>query len=132
MSEGSKRMLVAIAIGLFLGYLMIMALVYVGQKGMVYFPIKEISITPSDIGLMFEEITLTTEDGKAISAWYIPADNERGVLLFCHGNAGNISHRLDSIRIFHDLDEIAMVRLLRREPITMRRLHGTILSERGS
>jgi pimeloyl-ACP methyl ester carboxylesterase len=104
MSEGSKRMLVAIAIGLFLGYLMIMALVYVGQKGMVYFPIKEISITPSDIGLMFEEITLTTEDGKAISAWYIPADNERGVLLFCHGNAGNISHRLDSIRIFHDLD----------------------------
>ncbi|MEE9523165.1 MAG: alpha/beta hydrolase [Thermodesulfovibrionales bacterium] len=104
MSEGSKRMLTTIAIGLFLGYIAIMALVYVGQKGMVYFPIKEISITPSDIGLMFEDVTLTTEDGKSISAWYIPADNARGVLLFCHGNAGNISHRLDSIRIFHDLD----------------------------
>ena len=27
----------------------------------------------------------------------------RGVVLFCHGNAGNISHRLDSIRLFHEL-----------------------------
>ncbi|MBA7597299.1 hypothetical protein ES703_04301 [subsurface metagenome] len=28
--------------------------------------------------------------------------NERGVVLFCHGNAGNISHRLESIQIFYD------------------------------
>lgn len=30
-------------------------------------------------------------------------EKPRGVVLFCHGNAGNISHRLDSIRIFHHL-----------------------------
>jgi fermentation-respiration switch protein FrsA (DUF1100 family) len=103
MSKDSKKMLVTIVFGLFLGYVAIIALVYIGQKRMVYFPIKEISFTPLDIGLTFKEVSLTTEDGTAISAWFVPADNERGVLLFCHGNAGNISHRLDSIRIFHDL-----------------------------
>jgi fermentation-respiration switch protein FrsA (DUF1100 family) len=103
MSKETKKMLGMIVYGLFLGYVAIMALVFIGQKRMVYFPVKEISITPLDIGLAFEDVSLTTEDGTAISAWFIPADNERGVLLFCHGNAGNISHRLDSIRIFHDL-----------------------------
>ncbi|HBR17081.1 MAG TPA: alpha/beta hydrolase [Deltaproteobacteria bacterium] len=71
---------------------------------MVFFPSKEIEATPRDIGLAYEDITLSTEDGKKISAWFVPSGKERGVVLFCHGNAGNISHRLDSIRIFHDLD----------------------------
>ncbi len=34
---------------------------------------------------------------------YLPNLPARGTLLFFHGNAGNISHRLDSIRIFHNL-----------------------------
>ena len=46
---------------------------------------------------------LETEDGIVLSAWFIPAEEGRGTVLFCHGNAGNISHRLESIRIFHDL-----------------------------
>jgi len=98
-----KRMLIIISIGLVLGYLVLVSFVYVRQGRMLYFPMKEINETPKDIGFDFEEITLKTKDGINISAWYIPAKNERGVLLFCHGNAGNISHRLDSIRIFHDL-----------------------------
>lgn len=97
-------MLITLSIGLVLGYLVIVAFAYVKQGGMLYFPMKEISATPKDIGLDFEDITLKTEDGLNISAWYVPSENERGVLLFFHGNAGNISHRLDSIRIFHDLD----------------------------
>jgi uncharacterized protein len=96
-------MLIVISIGLISGYLVLVAFVYVRQGKMLYFPMKEIEQTPKDIGLDFEEITLRTKDGINISAWYIPAKNERGSLLFCHGNAGNISHRLDSIRIFHEL-----------------------------
>ncbi|OGW29390.1 MAG: hypothetical protein A2X59_11150 [Nitrospirae bacterium GWC2_42_7] len=96
-------MLITLSIGLILGYLVIVVFAYVRQGKMLYFPMKEINETPKNIGLDFEEITLKTKDGINISAWYIPAENERGVLLFCHGNAGNISHRLDSIRIFHDL-----------------------------
>ncbi|MEK7196809.1 MAG: alpha/beta hydrolase [Nitrospirota bacterium] len=99
-----KRMIYVVIIGLVLGYLFLVGFVYIRQGSMLYYPSREIEATPKNIGLDFEEITLKTTDGINISAWYIPAEHERGVLLFCHGNAGNISHRLDSIRIFHGLN----------------------------
>ncbi|MEO1249772.1 MAG: alpha/beta hydrolase, partial [Pseudomonadota bacterium] len=43
------------------------------------------------------------EDGVTLDAWFVPAPDARGTLLFFHGNAGNISHRLESVRIFHEL-----------------------------
>ena len=98
-----RRMVYTIIIGLALGYLLLVGFVYIRQGSMVYYPTKDIEATPADIGLKYEEITLTTKDSVNLSAWYVPARDERGVVLFCHGNAGNISHRLDSIRIFHDL-----------------------------
>lgn len=99
-----KRMLYVVIIGLVLGYLFLVGFVYIRQGSMLYYPSREIEATPGNIGLDFKEITLKTKDDINISAWYIPAEAERGALLFCHGNAGNISHRLDSIRIFHDLN----------------------------
>lgn len=103
MADRMKRVLVTILIGLILVYVLLIVLVYFQQRGMVYYPVREVTATPKDVGMDFEEITLRTEDGIHVSAWYIPAREQRGVVLFCHGNAGNISHRLDSLRIFHDL-----------------------------
>jgi fermentation-respiration switch protein FrsA (DUF1100 family) len=85
------------------GYLVLIVYVYAKQGSMLYFPTREIKATPLDIGLQYEELTLRTTDRVDISAWYIPAEHPRGFLLFCHGNAGNISDRLSSIRLFHDL-----------------------------
>jgi uncharacterized protein len=99
-----KKMLLEILGGLFFIYIIITGIVYVGQKGMVFYPVREIAATPEHIGLQFEDVVLRTKDHVAISAWYIPSPQERAVILFCHGNAGNNSHRLDSIRIFHDLN----------------------------
>ncbi len=98
-----KRMLFLVIVSLATGYLLLVSYAYVTQGGMLYFPSREIEATPCDIGLDFQELTLRTRDGVDISAWYIPAEDERGLVLFCHGNAGNISHRLDSIKIFHGL-----------------------------
>ncbi len=97
------RMLVIALAALAVGYGLLVAYVYLRQGSMLYFPMKEIGATPARIGLPFEDVTLETGDGIRLSAWFIPAQDSRAVLLFCHGNAGNISHRLDSIRIFHDL-----------------------------
>jgi uncharacterized protein len=69
----------------------------------LYHPSSEIRGTPADLGLFYEWVALETADGARLSAWWVPADAARGVLLFCHGNAGNISDRLDSIRIFNRL-----------------------------
>ena len=99
----SMRAVMYIIAGLVLSYFALVAFVYVRQPKMLYYPVKEMGATPAEIGLAHDEITIRTSDGLHISAWYIPAPGARGTILFCHGNAGNISHRLDSIRIFHEL-----------------------------
>lgn len=92
--------------------LLIAVLCYFGLAAYLYFsqsrllflsdlPSRAVTATPAAIGLKFEPLSLRTEDGETLDGWYIPADNPRGTLLFFHGNAGNISHRLDSIGIFH-------------------------------
>lgn len=96
-----KKMLFVIVSALAVFYIIIAGVTYFRQDSMLYFPVRELSQTPRDIGMPFEEIMLITHDNIDISAWYIPAAGSRGVVLFCHGNAGNISHRLDSISIFH-------------------------------
>ena len=70
---------------------------------LVFHPTKGLTLTPKNMGLAFEDVRLTTEDGVDIHGWYVPAENARATLLFFHGNAGNISHRLGSIEIFHSL-----------------------------
>lgn len=87
-------------------YALLVALVYVFQGRLLYLPSiggRTLQATPDDIGLAFENVRLTTRDGVSLHGWFVPARDAERVLLFCHGNAGNISHRLDSIRIFHDL-----------------------------
>ncbi|MCY3750114.1 MAG: alpha/beta hydrolase [Gammaproteobacteria bacterium] len=70
---------------------------------MIFFPGKRIVDTPGSIGLHYEDVYLVTEDDVRIHGWYVPHVDEKATVLFFHGNAGNISHRLDSISIFHDL-----------------------------
>ncbi len=69
----------------------------------IYYPDRAMSGTPADRGLVYESVRLETRDGVRLAGWWLPAGNERGVVLFCHGNAGNISHRLDSLLVFNRL-----------------------------
>lgn len=78
-------------------------LLYLLQPKMLYVPYKEIESVPSEVGLQYEEVVFDTQDGLRIHGWYVPCTNARYTLLFCHGNAGNISHRLDSLSIFNAL-----------------------------
>jgi len=98
-----KRSLLNIIIAVVLTYLGLTVMIYFQQDGMVYAPERTITHNPKTIGLEYEEVTVRTKDGLSISGWYIPAKNEKAVVLFCHGNAGNISNRLDSVRVFHGL-----------------------------
>jgi fermentation-respiration switch protein FrsA (DUF1100 family) len=73
------------------------------QPGMVFYPFPRLEATPEDWGLDYRDLTITARDGLDLHGWFIPHPGSRRVLLFFHGNAGNISHRGDSIRIFHRL-----------------------------
>lgn len=100
-------MIFARLIGLLgLGYLAIVALMYLGQSRLLHLPDvpgRTLVATPEHIGLAYENVVFTADDGIALHGWFVPAADARATLLFFHGNAGNISHRLDSLRIFHEL-----------------------------
>ena len=59
-------------------------------------------MTPTDVGMDYQDVTIETADGVTLHGWFIDGRSSQ-VLLFFHGNAGNISHRLDSIRQFRSL-----------------------------
>lgn len=87
-------------------YVLLCAYLFFMQSRLLFYPnlpSRELHGNPADIGLAYESVSITTSDNVALHGWFIPAREERGVLLFFHGNAGNISHRLDSLRIFHSL-----------------------------
>jgi len=80
-------------------------LLYIFQSHLVFYPEtgREITATPSQVGLAYEDIHLKTSDGISLHGWFIPTPQPRGTVLFLHGNAGNISHRLDSVQMFYRL-----------------------------
>ena len=84
-------------------YLVVGAVLYIRQSRLLYKPAKEVSETPAEIGLDFEDVIFENAEGLDLRGWYVPVKNSKLTLLFCHGNGGNIGHRLDSINIFHDL-----------------------------
>lgn len=78
-------------------------LLYIRQPGMIFFPMRPLVATPADWGLAYEDVRITTADDVQLHGWYLPRAGATHTLLFFHGNAGNISHRRDSIEIFHQL-----------------------------
>ncbi|MFC2009805.1 alpha/beta hydrolase [Chloroflexota bacterium] len=82
---------------IFAGYL------FIFQSHYVYYPEPILPADPNHIGLPFETILFDTRDGLRLSGWFIPKEDSRGILLFCHGNAGNMGHRLESIQLFSQL-----------------------------
>jgi pimeloyl-ACP methyl ester carboxylesterase len=88
-------------------YAVIVAFVYYRQSSLIYYPDmpgRNIVATPERIGLEYQNVQFVTGDKVNLHGWFIPHRAAKGTLLFFHGNAGNISHRLESIEIFHRLE----------------------------
>ena len=86
-------------------YSLLVVVVYFMQGRMLYLadvPGRTLSMTPTDVGMDFQDVSISTTDGVMLHGWFIAGRSSR-VLLFFHGNAGNISHRLDSIAQFQEL-----------------------------
>lgn len=82
-------------------YFLIVLLLYFFQKRIIFIPYRDIVATPSDIGLKFDDVYFRTQDGTSLNGWFIPAAKAEYTVLFCHGNGGNISHRLDTIALYN-------------------------------
>ena len=87
------------------GYGLLVLFVFIMQGRMLYLsgvPGRTLTMTPINVGMEYQDVSIRTADGVTLHGWFIMGRSSQ-VLLFFHGNAGNISHRLDSIRQFQNL-----------------------------
>lgn len=86
------------------------------QPRLLYRPTREVTLTPTDVGLEYEQVAFESADGVRLTGWYVAAKgrpnapgragepaNAPFTILMCHGNGGNLMHLLDSLELFHSL-----------------------------
>jgi fermentation-respiration switch protein FrsA (DUF1100 family) len=73
------------------------------EPHMLYYPDRSIDVTPDHLGLKYDDVSFITEDLVKINGWFVHAPgasrSPRSTILFFHGNAGNISHRMEKLQI---------------------------------
>jgi len=99
------RMLLNIAIIAAIAYAALVLLVFSVQSRLIYYPGtgRDMVATPKQAGLAYEPVKISTTDGETLHGWFVPAAAANGTVLFFHGNAGNISHRMEYLLMFHRL-----------------------------
>lgn len=70
-------------------------------KSTLFSPDKELWATPGDAGILYEDVYFKTIDGLKLNGWLMNHGRNQPTLLFCHGNAGNISNRITQLRLLH-------------------------------
>ncbi|MFQ6008526.1 MAG: alpha/beta hydrolase [Candidatus Zixiibacteriota bacterium] len=83
-------------------FLLLCGALYFFQKKLVFYPVRGFTVAPDQLNLQYEDVYVTVTSEERVHGWYFPANNpdsseEVPVVLFCHGNAGNISHRLETV-----------------------------------
>lgn len=84
-------------------YAALCVLMYVLQGRLLFQPSSELEATPADVGLGYEDVELESAPGERVHAWFVPCPRPRALVVFCHGNAGNISHRIGTLELLHGL-----------------------------
>lgn len=83
------------------GYLALVGILYLIQDKLLYHPSRHLAATPSAIHLEWEDVYFETDDGVRLNGWYIPHEESEHVVIFSHGNAGNLSNRLQFLEKMH-------------------------------
>jgi uncharacterized protein len=81
-------------------FFVLLVIAWIGMRSLetrsLYYPDRFLLVKPDPYHLVYDDVKLRAQDGTVIDAWYIPGKKQRTILL-CHGNAGNISHRIDKV-----------------------------------
>ncbi|MDD5120873.1 MAG: alpha/beta hydrolase [Candidatus Omnitrophica bacterium] len=82
--------------------LLLLFLRYIETRTLFY-PTKEIPAFPDRASLEYQDVFFKTTDNLEINGWFVPCKDAQYTILFCHGNAGNISHRIGKLKFFNKL-----------------------------
>ncbi len=111
-SRKRRRVLKCLA-GIIVGCLFIIAMLHWFERSQVYHPMRALEAQAADLGRPCEDVYFKSTDGVELNGWFFPADTNspraRLVFLICHGNGGNIGHRLGQCRVLLDLGVSAFI-----------------------
>ena len=98
-------MFVSLLAGLGLAYVLLLLAACGFQHRLLYFPQLGLDddTTPAALRLPYDDARIPTADGEWLHAWFVPAPDARATAVLFHGNAGNISHRLQWLPMFRQL-----------------------------
>jgi uncharacterized protein len=73
------------------------------ERLFVYYPSRQLSADPGNVGLGFQDIALVAEDNVKLHGWFVPSEGANRTMMIFHGNGGNIGDRVSWVRLLHDL-----------------------------
>ncbi|MGK7945490.1 MAG: alpha/beta hydrolase [Microcystaceae cyanobacterium] len=102
-----KLLLGSVSIGLTL-YAVLCLTLYFVQKRLIFKPSRQIAYTPKEVELNYEDVWIPlltpAETVERLHGWWIEGkQGKESVLLYLHGNGGNISSNLSPVQRFHEL-----------------------------
>ena len=98
----AARWLLRRCLWLVICYLVVVGAMMIFERSFIFFPARYPEGDWQPQGISFEDAWFESADGTRIHGWYVPHERPRAVVLFCHGNAGNVSHRAEMLRILHE------------------------------
>lgn len=61
----------------------------------VFYPDRSMDVSPERMCLPYRDVYFPAKDGTRLHGWFFPGEKGAPVIVYCHGNAGNISHRIE-------------------------------------
>jgi alpha-beta hydrolase superfamily lysophospholipase len=62
----------------------------------------DVQTDPAEYGLSYEEVAFQSRDGLTLRGWFIPAEEPRGTIVFCHGHGGSMDPDIEYAPVFHE------------------------------
>lgn len=75
---------------------------YVFQSKLIFLPSSVFIVTPQEAGVQADDFWIDTEDGERLHGWFFPQEGSEYVVVLSHGNAGNISNRIDIAKLLNE------------------------------
>jgi fermentation-respiration switch protein FrsA (DUF1100 family) len=82
-----------------IGYLILCLAAWAAQRRLLYFPDRQV-VAPAAVGVPAEVVRRPAADGVSLTMWWAPPRDGRPVVIYFHGNGGNLAYRAD---VFRDL-----------------------------
>ncbi len=92
-----------------IGILAVVVIAMFLENSLIFFPSRYPEGEWRPAGLDFEDAWFTAPDGARLHGWYVPHSGPTAAVLFCHGNAGNVTHRAPALEMLHERVGVAVL-----------------------